>query len=167
MSSIISTSIIWVEMDEIRISLFCRRSGIAPGTVHRNVKHLQFGMMAATLRGRSTARWVLPSPELPYIYSGLKGVWPGSTATAIPARTCQAVALSFDEGRERVVRMSRGSMTIFLRPGMTNGFFIFAVLVWVLNCEMAVVSASTLARSVRRFWERRSADGSPVRRVGR
>jgi len=36
----------------------------------------------------------LPSPELPYIYSGLKGVWPGSTPTATPAACAGADAIN-------------------------------------------------------------------------
>ena len=88
--------------------------------------------------------WVLPNPEFPYIYKGLKGLLPGFTATDMPAE--RASRLHSPSIKVANVRpgLSCGSIIIFLSPGITKGFFIFAVLVCVLKREMAVVSASAV-----------------------
>ena len=69
-------------------------------------------------------------------------MFPGFTATDMPAE--RASRLHSPSMKVANVRFgfSCGSMFIFLRPGITNGFFIFAVLVCVLKREMAVVSES-------------------------
>ena len=86
--------------------------------------------------------WVLPNPESPYIYRGLKGLFPGFTATDMPAE--RASRLHSPSMKVANVRFgfNCGSITIFLTPGMTNGFFIFAVFVWALKRAIGVVSAS-------------------------
>ena len=67
---------------------------------------------------------------------------PGVTATDMPAE--RASRLHSPSMKVAKVRFgfSCGSITMRLSPGITNGFFIFAVFVCVLKREMAVVSAS-------------------------
>ena len=67
---------------------------------------------------------------------------PGFTATDMPAeRASRLHSPSMNVANVRF-GFSCGSIIIFLSPGITKGFFIFAVLVCVLKREMAVVSAS-------------------------
>ena len=84
---------------------------------------------------------VLPSPESPYIYRGLKGLLPGFTATDMPAERARRLHSPSMKVANVSPGFSCGSMIIFLSPGITKGFFIFAVLVCVLKREMAVVGA--------------------------
>ncbi len=86
--------------------------------------------------------WVLPSPESPYIYRGLKGLLPGFTATDMPAERARRLHSPSMKLLNVRFGLSRGSTMIFFRPGITKGFSIFAVFVCVLKREMAVVSAS-------------------------
>ena len=132
-----------VEMDEIRnFAVLVGGLELRLELVHRDVKHLQFGVALPHFVADRLHDVGLAQSGVTVYIQRVERRMARIDRDGHTRRTGQAVALPFDEGCEREFGLSCGSMTIFLRPGMTNGFFIFAVLVWVLNCEIAVVSAS-------------------------
>lgn len=130
-------------MDEIRnFAVLVGGLELRLELVHRDVKHLQFGVALPHFVADRLHDVGLAQSGVAVYIQRVERRMARIDRDGHTRRTGQAVALPFDEGCERVVRVELRVDDDLLETRNDERIFIFAVLVWVLNCEIAVVSAS-------------------------